>query len=98
MVKNAGSKNKRGRLMKNMKSPNSGLSLDEILVLLYCVSIVSHKPHHGVCAPCGPMTVHYDDLQAQQTKFFHILAITPSATSRADQSTSVTTDVPPPTS
>ena len=25
MVKNAGSKNKRGRLMKNMKSPNSGL-------------------------------------------------------------------------
>ena len=26
MVKNAGSKNERGRLMKNMKSPNSGLS------------------------------------------------------------------------
>ena len=26
MVKNAGSKNKRGRLMKNMKSPNSGLN------------------------------------------------------------------------
>ena len=26
MVKNAGSKNKRGRLMKNMKSPNSGLT------------------------------------------------------------------------
>ena len=25
MVKNAGSKSKRGRLMKNMKSPNSGL-------------------------------------------------------------------------
>ena len=25
MVKNVGSKNKRGRLMKNMKSPNSGL-------------------------------------------------------------------------
>ena len=25
MVKNAGSKNKLGRLMKNMKSPNSGL-------------------------------------------------------------------------
>ena len=25
MVKNAGSKNKHGRLMKNMKSPNSGL-------------------------------------------------------------------------
>ena len=30
MVKNAGSKNKRGRLMKNMKSPNSGLS-DSVL-------------------------------------------------------------------
>ena len=28
MVKNAGSKNKRGRLMKNMKSPNSGLTID----------------------------------------------------------------------
>ena len=26
MVKNTGSKNKRGRLMKNMKSPNSGLT------------------------------------------------------------------------
>ena len=26
MVKNAGSKNKRGRLMKNMKLPNSGLT------------------------------------------------------------------------
>ena len=26
MVKNEGSKNKRGRLMKNMKSPNSGHS------------------------------------------------------------------------
>ena len=28
MVKNAGSKNKRGRLMKNMKSPNSGLKYE----------------------------------------------------------------------
>ena len=28
MVKNAGSKNKRGRLMKNMKSPNSGLKVN----------------------------------------------------------------------
>ena len=27
MVKNAGSKNKCGRLMKNMKSPNSGLTI-----------------------------------------------------------------------
>ena len=31
MVKNAGSKNKRGRLMKNMKSPNSGLTCNGIL-------------------------------------------------------------------
>ena len=30
MVKNAGSKNKRGRLMKNMKSPSSGLRWQEI--------------------------------------------------------------------
>ena len=30
MVKNAGSKNKRGRLMKNMKSPNSGLMLIDL--------------------------------------------------------------------
>ena len=31
MVKNAGSKNKRGRLMKNMKSPNSGLIVITLL-------------------------------------------------------------------
>ena len=31
MVKNAGSKNKCGRLMKNMKSPNSGLTLNDVL-------------------------------------------------------------------
>ena len=33
MVKNAGSKNKRGRLMKNMKSPNSGLILEYVDLL-----------------------------------------------------------------
>ena len=34
MVKNAGSKNKRGRLMKNMKSPNSGLMGKAVSVIL----------------------------------------------------------------
>ena len=30
MVKNVGSKNKHGRLMKNMKSPNSGLNVTNL--------------------------------------------------------------------
>ena len=34
MVKNAGSKNKCGRLMKNIKSPNSGLIANILLELL----------------------------------------------------------------
>ena len=55
MVKNAGSKNKHGRLMKNMKSPNSGLN-DELscrreegnISDSYTVAFiksVSHVPH-----------------------------------------------------
>ena len=40
MVKNAGSKNKRGRLMKNMKSPNSGLtSITHIAIITYITHI-----------------------------------------------------------
>ena len=40
MVKNAGSKNKRGRLMKNMKSPNSGLIYVRQCIVIY-IAIVT---------------------------------------------------------
>ena len=63
MVKNAGSKNKRGRLMKNMKSPNSGL-----IVICCCITgsrltVVSReaKKKQHACASSGPRD-HYSEL------------------------------------
>ena len=50
MVKNAGSKNKRGRLMKNMKSPNSGLIAIAILLgIMMCqyIYICSYRINHA---------------------------------------------------
>ena len=43
MVKNAGSKNKHGRLMKNMKSSNSGLSNPSMLLHLQKISSTRNR-------------------------------------------------------
>ena len=53
MVKNAGSKNKRGRLMKNMKSPNSGLivsfsSTQTVLYILKLHNFTTQKGKYGL--------------------------------------------------
>ena len=53
MVKNVGSKNKRGRLMKNMKSPNSGL------IILYNVSL-RILLFNGVASFLGNESLSYD--------------------------------------
>ena len=58
MVKNAGSKNKRGRLMKNMKSPNSGLNSDQkILYMKRWIMVggltATRKPLHEKVSDSG---------------------------------------------